>query len=307
MTRYLVTGASGLLGLNFSLRTSKKNDVLGIFNQTPLYNLPFPSVSMDLLEKGVITNLLDTFSPDVVIHCAAMANLEACELNPDLANNINAIVPGEIAIACNDRKIKLVHISTDAVFDGNRGNYSEEDVPNPLSIYAKTKRAGEVNVFEQNPNAIIARVNFYGWSQSGHRSLAEFFYNNLKEQNPINGFVDVHFCPLYVTQLIDILVEMIEKNLYGIYHVVSDDQKSKYQFGCAIAEQFEFDKNLINPISVSESNLLAQRSLNLTLSTSKLSADLGHALPSISDGIKLFNNDFKNGYSETIKKYSRKN
>lgn len=307
MTRYLVTGASGLLGLNFSLRTSKKNDVLGIFNQTPLYNLPFPSVSMDLLEKGVITNLLDTFSPDVVIHCAAMANLEACELNPDLANNINAIVPGEIAIACNDRKIKLVHISTDAVFDGNRGNYSEEDVPNPLSIYAKTKRAGEVNVFEQNPNAIIARVNFYGWSQSGHRSLAEFFYNNLKEQNPINGFVDVHFCPLYVTQLIDILVEMIEKNLYGIYHVVSDDQKSKYQFGCAIAEQFEFDKNLINPISVSESNLLAQRSLNLTLSTSKLSADLGHALPSISDGIKLFNNDFKNGYSETIRKYSRKN
>ena len=307
MTRYLVTGASGLLGLNFSLRTSKKNDVLGVFNQTPLYNLPFPSVSMDLHEKGVITNLLDTFLPDVVIHCAAMANLEACELNPDLANNINVIVPGEIAIACKDRRIKLVHISTDAVFDGNRGNYSEEDLPNPLSIYAKTKRAGEVNVFEQNPNAIIARVNFYGWSQSGLRSLAEFFYNNLKEQNPINGFVDVHFCPLYVTQLIDILVEMIEKNLYGIYHVVSDDQKSKYQFGCAIAEQFEFDKNLINPISVSESNLLAQRSLNLTLSTSKLMADLGHALPSISDGIKLFNYDFKNGYSETLRKYSRKN
>jgi dTDP-4-dehydrorhamnose reductase len=250
---------------------------------------------------------LDTYSPDVVIHCAAMANLEACELNPDLANNINAIVPGEIAIACKDRRIKLVHISTDAVFDGNRGDYSEIDIPNPLSIYAKTKRAGEVNVFEQNPNAIIARVNFYGWSQSGHRSLAEFFYNNLKEQNPINGFVDVHFCPLYVTQLIDILVEMIEKNLYGIYHVVSDDQKSKYQFGCAIAEQFEFDKNLINPISVSESNLLAQRSLNLTLSTSKLMADLGHALPSISDGIKLFNYDFKNGYSETLRKYSRKN
>ena len=70
-------------------------------------------------------------------------------------------------------------------------------------------------------------MNFYGWSQSGHRSLAEFFYNNLRGQNPIKGFDDVHFSPLYVTQLTDILEEMIEKKLSGIYHVVSGDEMTK--------------------------------------------------------------------------------
>ncbi len=304
MTKYLITGASGLLGLNFSLRMSMENNVLGIVNKNPLKNSPFQTVSKDLLEMDAITNLLDSFSPDAVIHCAAMANLETCELNPGLAHKVNAIVPGEFAIACKDRRIKFVHISTDAVFDGIKGNYSENDAPNPLSIYAKTKRAGEVNVIEQNSDAIIARVNFYGWSQSGHRSLAEFFYNNLRGQNPIKGFDDVHFSPLYVTQLTDILEEMIEKKLSGIYHVVSGDEMTKYQFGCAIADQFGFDKNLIKPISLSESNLSAQRSLNLTLSTSKLTAALGHSLPSIDEGIMLFYNDFKNDYSKTIMKYS---
>ena len=307
MTKYLITGASGLLGLNFSLRMSMRNNVLGIVNKNPLKNLPFQAEAMDLLDKEGFTNLLDSFSPDVVINCAAMANLETCELNPDLAHKINSMVPGEIAIACKDRGIKLVHISTDAVFDGNKGNYSENDMPNPLSIYAKTKRAGEINVIEQNTDAIIARVNFYGWSQSGNRSLAEFFINNLRNKNPINGFNDVFFCPLYVTQLTDILVEMIEKKFSGIYHIVSRDQMSKYQFGCVLADNFGYDNNLINPISVLESNLSAQRSLNLTLSSSKLTADLGHALPSISDGIELFYKDFMNGYSETIRKYSLKN
>ena len=307
MTKYLITGASGLLGLNFSLRMSMRNNVLGIVYKNPLKNLPFQAEAMDLLDKEGFTNLLDSFSPDVVINCAAMANLETCELNPDLAHKINSMVPGEIAIACKDRGIKLVHISTDAVFDGNKGNYSENDMPNPLSIYAKTKRAGEINVIEQNTDAIIARVNFYGWSQSGNRSLAEFFINNLRNKNPINGFNDVFFCPLYVTQLTDILVEMIEKKFSGIYHIVSRDQMSKYQFGCVLADNFGYDNNLINPISVLESNLSAQRSLNLTLSSSKLTADLGHALPSISDGIELFYKDFMNGYSETIRKYSLKN
>ena len=148
-----------------------------------------------------------------------------------MAQQINAEMPGSIAVLCKKKGIQLTHISTDAVFDGKMGDYTEEDPPNPLSVYARTKLEGERTVAAEYPNAIIARVNFYGFSLSGKRSLAEFFLNNLIDKKQVNGFVDVMFSPLYVTDLVDTLVKMIEKELSGLYHVVSPESLSKYAFG----------------------------------------------------------------------------
>lgn len=307
MSRIVVTGASGLLGLNLSLKINESHEVLGIANTNPLKGLPFEIQIMDLVTHNFETSIIDPFKPDVVIHCAAMASLEECETNPALAYEMNARVPGKLAFQCKQKGIKFLHISTDAVFDGKTGNYSELDVPTPLSIYAKTKRAGEVNVQKQNPEAVIARVNFFGWSLSGKRSLGEFFINNLLGKKPINGFIDVLFCPLYVNHLSDLLIKMIEMDLTGIYHVVSADHKTKYEFGCAIADQFGLDQSLINPISVSQSELQAERSLNLTLVTNKLSGVLHQTMPTIQDGIDEFYQDFQNGYAHKIRNYSKGN
>jgi dTDP-4-dehydrorhamnose reductase len=304
MTRFVVTGASGLLGLNLSLMINQQDEVLGIANTSPLQGLPFDIQIIDLVCENFQKNVLDHFKPDVVIHCAAIANLEECESNPALAYETNARVPGELALQCRQKGVKFLHISTDAVFDGKTGNYSELDETNPLSVYAKTKRAAEENVQNHNPDAIIARVNFFGWSLSGTRSLAEFFYHNLKSKIPIKGFVDIHFCPLYISHLSELLLDMVKMDLSGIYHVVSSDQKTKYEFGCAIAEQFGFDQALISPISVTQSNLQAERSLNLTLSTNKLSKALHRSLPTSQDGIKKFYDDFQNGYAQRIRDYS---
>ncbi|PKO05970.1 MAG: hypothetical protein CVU41_09270 [Chloroflexi bacterium HGW-Chloroflexi-3] len=307
MSRFVVTGASGLLGLNLSLKISANDEVLGIANTNPLIGLPFEIQVMDLVSDNFEKDVLETFNPDAVIHCAAIANLEECEKNPELANQTNAVVPGEIAYQCKKRDVKFVHISTDAVFDGKSGNYSELDRPNPLSVYAKTKRVGEENVQNQNPDAIIARVNFFGWSLSGTRSLGEFFVKNLLSRNPINGFIDVHFCPLYVSHLSELLLKMIHADLSGIYHVVSSDHMTKYEFGCAIADQFGLDQTLIYPISVSKSNLLAERSLNLTLSTKKLSTDLNLSVPTALTGIEQFYVDYHCGYAQKIRNYSIEN
>ncbi len=307
MSRIVVTGASGLLGLNLSLKLNEQHEVLGITNSTTLKGLPFEIQLLDLVNSNFELNILDQFKPDVVIHCAAMANLEECETNPVQAYEINANVPGELAHQCQKKSIKFLHISTDAVFDGKTGNYTELDEPTPLSTYAKTKRAGEENVQNQNPEAIIARVNFFGWSLSGKRSLGEFFFNNLRAKNPINGFVDVLFCPLYVNHLSDLLIDMIKMDLSGIYHVVSSDHMNKYEFGCSIADQFGLDPALISPISVLQSKLRAERSLNLTLSTNKLSEALQQTLPTVQDGIKKFYDDFQNGYVHNIRNYSLDN
>lgn len=304
MTRFLVTGASGLLGLNFSLHTSKMHEVVGTFNQNKLKNVPFHMLAFDLSRKNTSFSRMDEINPNVVIHCAAMANLEECENNPSQAQYLNAEIPGKLANYCKKNDIKLVHISTDAVFDGKSGNYNEQDQPNPLSTYAKTKLEGEYLVNEENDHAIIARVNFFGWSISGKRSLGEFFYNNLKAQNSINGFVDVMFCPLYVSILTDLILNMVEKQLSGLYHVVSSNSMSKYDFGCEIADQFKFDSSVIHPISVDKSELIAERSKNLTLSTEKITRDLGKTLPRIKQGIRSFYEDHQNGYAKKIRTLS---
>lgn len=287
--RILVTGASGLLGLNLSLMAMRRgHEVVGWSNTRGIRHAPFQVQMHDLYDLDSIAKAVDAAEPDLIINCAAVANLETAEASPDLAYRINAQAAAEIARVAAEIEIPLVHISTDAVFDGVKGDYSEEDEPHPINVYASSKLAGEQAVAEANPLAIIARVNFYGWSLSGTRSLAEFFYNHLRDENPMNGFTDVLFCPLYVEHLADTLLEMVENGLGGLYHVVSREKISKYDFGLAIARKFGFDETLIAPVSVKDGGLQAVRSLNLTLRTHKLEAALGRQMPDQAQALDAF-------------------
>jgi dTDP-4-dehydrorhamnose reductase len=305
--RLLITGASGLLGLNFALQASGNAGyaVTGVVHHNELAGAPFSVLQADLARPRAAEELLERTRPEVVIHCAALANLEACEAQPELAWRLNAVVPGELAEATAQAGIKLVHISTDAVFDGQRGDYREEDAPNPLSVYARSKLAGEEAVAQANPQAIIARVNFYGWSLNGTRSLAEFFYRNLSAGKNVKGFTDVLFCPLLVNHLVDLLLKMAEKDLKGMYHVVSAQHLSKYEFGCRIARLFNLNEKLITPASWKDGGLQAQRSPNLTMNTAKLARDLGSSLPDQQAGLQRFRELFDSGYAQQISLFRR--
>ena len=302
LKRILVSGASGLLGLNFCNIFYKKFSVYGLVNRTRLDHLPFHVVQTDLL-RADLNDLLDEVRPDVVLHCAALANIDQCEKDPETAEKINAEIPGKFAAAAGKRGIRFIHISTDAVFDGEErktGGYREDDETNPISRYAATKLAGERNVLSANPEALVARVNFYGWSTSGRRSLVEFFYNNLRAGNPVNGFNDVFFSTLYVRELADILCEMIGLDAKGIYHVFSSDFRSKYDFGRSIAEKFGFDPDLVRPISWKDGGLTAKRSPNLIMNTDKLRSLLGHDLPTQEMCLERFYQDTSEGLRERI-------
>jgi dTDP-4-dehydrorhamnose reductase len=294
--RILVTGASGLLGLNFAIEAAKEHTVIGVVNQHPFRSDTFEVRQVDLLAPGTVSALIDNVQPDWVVHCAALANLEDCEANPDLAHLTNGELPGEIARKTFDKGIPLVHISTDAVFDGQRGDYTENDIPDPLSEYARTKLEGERAVADAYPEAIIARVNMFGWSLSGKRSLAEFFFYNLQAGNPIKGFTDVFFCPLLANDLAGVLLAMLEKELSGLFHVVSSECMSKYDFGVAVAELFGFDPNLIAPTAVSEGGLKASRARLLTLRSDKLAQALGRPLPNVTNGLARFYELYQQGF-----------
>lgn len=300
MKRILITGASGLLGLNLALEASRRHAVFGAVNRRALPGAPFEVLQADLLAPGAVERLLERARPDWVIHCAALAVVDACEADPGLAAQLNSQLPGKLARLVARGGARLVHISTDAVFDGRGGNYGEEDEPNPVNVYGRTKLAGERAVAEANPQAAIVRVNLFGWSLSGERSLAEWFFNNLSAGRPVKGFTDVFFCPMLANDLARVLLKVLEKGLSGLYHAVGSQCVSKYHFGLALARQFGFDEDLISPASVEEAGLKASRSPRLTLRCEKLSQALGEALPEYSAGLSRFHALHQQGYPRRL-------
>ena len=298
--RILITGASGLLGINLALESANQHEVCGQVNSNMLQTDAFTVLKTNLLEPGAVERTLDEAQPDWVIHCAALANVDACENDPELARELNTEVPRKLAEQCRMGGARLLHVSTDAVFDGKKGGYKEDDQPNPLGTYAKTKLEAEYAVAARNPEAIIARVNLFGWSLKGKRSLAEFFYNSLSAGKNVMGFTDVFFCPLLVNDIAGIFLKMLKTGLSGVYHVLSSDTMSKYEFGLEIARRFSLDGGLIAPVSVMDSGLQARRSPNLTLSVDKLTRDLDLTPPEISTGIERFYTLYQQGYPQYI-------
>lgn len=301
--RILITGASGLLGFNLAFNASRSHTVIGA-DRGKLYEPPFQVVRQDLLEPRAAAHLIETAKPDTIVHCAAAANVDFCEREPEIASRLNADVPAAIAAECASRGIRLLHISTDAVFDGRTDRpYTEDDSPDPQSVYAETKLAGERAVLAQNPEAVVLRVNFYGWSLEGWRSLAEFFVNNLSNHRAVKGFTDVIFCPMFVRDLSEVLVRIAATGLRGLYHAVGPEAMSKYDFGLAVARRFGLETALISPASVDDSGLAAPRAHTLNLSNGKLSRDLGSVSPDFSTGLEGFHGEFQQGYPQDIRRY----
>jgi dTDP-4-dehydrorhamnose reductase len=193
--RLLITGASGLLGINLAMEAMRAHEVIGV-DRGKLKSAPFEVIKADLFHSDALDSVLDSARPDALVNCAALANLEESEEHPEHARILNVEMPGQLAHACARRNISFIHLSTDAVFDGTKaGSYMEDDEPNPQGVYAQSKLDGERAVQQANPQAIIARVNFFGWSLTNRRSLGEFFVNNLSAEKTCQWFHRCHLLP----------------------------------------------------------------------------------------------------------------
>lgn len=298
MTRILVTGASGLLGLNLALEAARRYEVVGILHKQRLLAPGFETIEADLLEPDAIARVLDDARPDWVVNCAALADLDACERNPELAQRLNVELPARLAAETIKRGLRFLHVSSDAVFDGSKGNYEETDAPNPLSVYGRTKRLAELAVKAAYPQWLVVRPNLFGWSASGDRSLAEFFYNSLAAGSFVQGFTDRSFSPLYVGELANILLSLLEKNAHGIFHAGSSDAVSKFDFGVALARRFGLNEQLVQPAAATQTS--APRAKNLSLNTRKLASLLGRRLPSVAEGIGRLHAQLVSGHRDKL-------
>jgi len=227
------------------------------------YNKSIPII--DITNINSIEKVANEFRPDLIINCAALTNLEQIESNPERAYAINAYGAKNIAAVSKQNKIKMIHVSTDSVFDGIKGMYHENDIPNPINEYAKSKKLGEDFVKETLDKHIIIRTNFYGYNSEG-KFLFNWILKKIKEKQQITGFLDIIFNPLEIGNLSDMIKELIHKDFNGILHLSSNENFSKYEFINEIAKMLNLDIELITKGSIKNTNFTSKRPSNTSLS-----------------------------------------
>lgn len=262
MTEKILVIGSGFLGdCIVKLGIQKNFDIVGAhFTTEPFVNI---------CELQSIEKIIEKFSPKTIINCAALTDVDKIEKFPKLAYEINSNGVKNLITVCSSKKIRLIHIYTDSVFDGKTGNYSEDDVPNPINEYGKTKFFGEQFLYPYLKNNTIIRTNFYG-THSEKKFLLEWILNNLKNNNRISGFDDVFFNPLEKTNLSEMILEIVEKEINGIIHLSSNKILSKFQFAKTIANFLDFPLSLVEQSNIGNSSLLANRPKNTTLNNKKM-------------------------------------
>lgn len=287
--KILLTGASGMLGKEFLKLLS--SDFL-------IYTIGRNSIktsknhySIDITDEDYLKKVLDLINPEIIIHCAANVNLNDCESNYENAYNLH--VNSTKVLASHSKVDKFIYISTDSVFDGTKGNYTEEDTVNPLNYYSQTKFLGEEIVLRFAQNPYIIRTNIIGFSSILGNSFFEWGFNELKKSVNIKGFNDVFFNPLYTKDLAYKVNELLLLNIpKGIYNFSSSTTISKHQFLIEIAKKNNFDINLIQSISIDEMNLGIKRPKNTTLNNDK-ARKYGIDFPTIEQTIDNLIVDFK--------------
>jgi dTDP-4-dehydrorhamnose reductase len=279
----LVLGASGLLGTYAGYALAHQGwNVTGV-SRAPLGFYPHSQLIDSLSD---VPRVLRSAQWDVVINCVAMANHEDCEARPADARAINADLPALWAGIAASTAATFVHVSTDAVFDGAQEQpYVEDDVTSAPSVYGKTKRIGEELVVQANPNSLVFRTNFFGWSRDSGKGILDFFVSGFEQKKPMTGFTDYVASSLSMADLFDLLVEALAKNATGLYHLTSSTPLSKYDFGKAVGEALEGGVGLLSAGLLSDNAALGNRGHNLGLSVAKLETLVGHPIPGTLSGI----------------------
>ncbi len=286
--RVLITGISGLLGSNLALCWRSSMDISGIYKSIPIHIQGVDVYQADLTDYKTACAVIKQLKPDIIVHTAALANIDPCEKNEDLAYQMNVEMAIYVMKAAQSIRAKMVFISTDAVYPGTKGFYSEDQVGEPINIYAATKIAAEQELSRLG-ELFIVRTSFYGFNSQAKQSLGEWVAVNVMAGKPINGFTDVISSNIFTYDLAILLKASIDKNLSGIFNVACQDALSKYDFACMIAKNLGVNNlSLIKPVSIDEGKLIAVRSKNLSLNTTKLSTHLDQPLPKSLASIKHF-------------------
>ena len=278
--RILITGAFGQLGHALQSVLSRKSNYELICTGRKIKK-GFEGIPLDIRNQVALREIINTTAPDILINLASMTNVDACELNPELAGEINVAGLQHI---CDSFSGKIIHLSTDYVFDGTSGPYKEDDLLNPLSIYGKTKLASEHILLDKDIKNLVIRGNvLYDFSPHTSASFLNWVVSSLKGNQEIKVVEDQFNNPTWTRSMSDIIELSIENDLEGIIHWGDSVHISRFEFAKLIAKKFSLNESLIEPVLTSELNQPARRPLQSGLSTEKLVNMLDIIPPSIDE------------------------
>lgn len=256
--KVLVTGVNGQLGYDVVKELDKRgHQAVGVDRE-----------SMDLTSTQQIKECIETVNPEAIIHCAAYTAVDKAEDEEELCRRVNAIASKEIAEYAKALDIPMIYISTDYVFDGTKdGEYTEEDMPNPINVYGKTKYEGEVYVQDTLEKYYIVRISWV-FGENGNNFI-DTMLRLAKERDSLNVINDQVGSPTYTKDLAPLLVDMIETDKYGIYHATNEGYCTWYEFAKEILKIANIDIK-VNPINTSEYPTKAIRPMNSKMNKNKL-------------------------------------
>jgi len=292
--RILITGANGYIGSNLCNYFEKNN--YDVFSFALTNKREDKLFNVDITNRKDVLNKIKKIGPDIIIHTAGISSLAKCEEDKNLARMVNIEGTSNIIYSIKkiNPKIKLIFLSSDYVFAGNRGNYKENDKRNPRTFYGKTKLASEDDILKNLKNYIICRTAaIYGRGGNFFSFLVDSFNHN-KE---MEVFDDVFFTPTYIDYLIDSLAKLLEKDFNGIVHITGKDVVSRYQFALKIATALGKDQSLIKQSQQPAGGLIAQ---NSSLNSDYVKKILNNFFPSLEKTLNYCFNGFVYPYFSFI-------
>ena len=271
--KVLVTGVNGQLGYDVVKELEKRrHEAIGVDRE-----------EMDLTSTEQIKECIENINPEAIIHCAAYTAVDKAEDEEDLCRRVNATATKDIAECAKELDIPMIYISTDYVFDGTKeGEYTEEDTPNPINVYGKTKYEGELYVQKLLDKYYIVRISWV-FGENGNNFI-DTMLRLSKERDSLNVINDQVGSPTYTKDVSRLLVDMIETDKYGIYHATNGGYCTWYEFAKEIFRIANIDIE-VNPINTSEYPTKAARPLNSKVSKDKLKTNRFMSLRSWKDSL----------------------
>ena len=296
--KILIIGANGFLGTNLIQYRDRNRKIYQdyFFIAADLQNnnvekaIPFHFI--DITNHESTLKKILQISPDIIILTAAMTDVDQNEIDKDLAIRINTEGPKNVLAACKKTNSKLIFMSTDFVFDGKKqGNYSENDLPNPLSHYAKTKYDAEQAIINSEVDYLICRTAvLYGWNPN-KLNFITWILDKLQKNEKLRIITSQINNPTYVKNLAEIILKMIEKNSKEIYHTAGNGALSRYEMALKCAEIFNFNKNLITPINNIEQKALRPENAGLDITKLKQLIGTDISVYSLEEGLRDMKNN----------------
>lgn len=299
MKTILVTGTNGLLGQKILYQLKAMPGVNLIASSKGINRTKDKSgyvyLDLDITDESQLANAFDEYKPDALINTAAFTNVDACELNKEDCWNLNVIAIANLITQCKKHNTHFIQLSTDFVFDGTAGPYSETDEPNPLSYYAVSKYESEKLLAQSDLKwAIIRTIIIYGVVDDGQRSnVVLWTKNSLEQLKDINVITDQYRSPTLAEDLADACVQCALRKATGIYHVSGMEQMSIWECVNTVADYFNLDKKYLHPISTASLQQAAARPLVTGFIIEKAERDLNYKPHTFLEGLKVVKEQLK--------------